>query len=165
MKKILGFVLAALLFLTACGPAKPQAVTYEYTQDAGGLEQTVRETVAYQGQDFHKLDVTVSQEADESIKVMAEGQDFQTVKDQLLAFMESNQTIQELKETKGVTASFDLTEEYVFIFRLVIDMETVDAKALGDISEFGIDLSNISEMSPQEYIKGLEANGAKKVAQ
>lgn len=181
MKKLWLIAFIALSVLTACGTKGGSSTTsekqvamqnevvktetYEYTQEVDGVTQTIRETISYKGKKFLHLDLSITHPADEETKSTFAGLDFEVVRAQLIAMMDEQSAMQQLRAVEGVETVIDVTENYDLVFNIRVDMEVVDLDVLSQVEEFGADFAGFSKITPKAYIAGLKAAGAKLVTE
>ncbi|MGT2910087.1 SP0191 family lipoprotein [Streptococcus cameli] len=137
---------------------KTEVYQYE-TEDEGG-KQIIKETIIYKGDEFLKMGLHITHKATEEDKAKFAGVDFETVKTELLAYLDQQPSIQQLKAVPGVSVGTAVMPEYDIIMDVQIDMKTVDLQALSAVEGMGADLTQLSELTPAEYILGLKLNGA-----
>ncbi|MGT2930084.1 SP0191 family lipoprotein [Streptococcus dentasini] len=135
-----------------------KAMQFKVSDSDGQL--TVTETVDYDGDEYKAIKITVLQPMPEDIKQAAQGRDMNEVKGAVLPEWEKTSTIQELKNTKGVTVNLDITNNYELKANINIDMKSIDSDSLDDVGFF---LDVTKENTPLEYILYLAQRGATKV--
>ncbi|TWT13407.1 SP0191 family lipoprotein [Streptococcus sp. sy010] len=180
MKKIfLSLLMLTSLFMTSCSQketnTKPDSTssqadvikvdqvvteTYQYQEDLDGQVKTMTETITYQGEQFLSLDLLIEEPLDEETQAILAEQDFANIKDEIIRQIESDSSFSKLKSLKGVTTNLDLRDDYVFVVRVVIDMQVVDFDQLLQVPGLPETFADFKVLKPQDYIISLIAQGA-----
>lgn len=139
--------------------------SYQYDVEQDGEKQTIKETIVYKGDEFLKMELHITHQATEEAKANFAGYDFETVKRELISYLDQQAAMQQLKAVNGVQVAMDVTPEYNVVVDVHIDMKTVDLAALSAVEGMGSDFDMLKELTPAEYILGLRLNGATPVTQ
>ena len=193
MKKYILYLLASLLVLVGCSsqssektkPSKVSSTTevvekttevvatteaavekveaYQYEETTEGFKQTIKETLVYKGDKFTRIELHITQEPDETTKASLAGLDFGVVRTQLLEHLEQQTFVQQLRAVPGLELATDVTQDYLIIMNIKIDMATIDLQALSNVEGVGADFTELATVSPSAYILGLKLKGAVQV--
>lgn len=187
MKKSFLPFLALVCFLAACSPVtkdklqtssgqtlsssspaktiqKVVTETYQYQEEQGGQTKTMTETITYQGQQFLSLDLLIEEPLDQETQAVLAGQDLSAIKGDIIRQLEADSSFAKLKALKGVTTSLDIREDYVFVVRVVMDMQEVDFDQLLQVPGLPENFADFKVLKPQDYLASLVAQGATKVS-
>ncbi|WP_186652512.1 SP0191 family lipoprotein [Streptococcus sp. sy004] len=134
--------------------------TYQYQEDLDGQLKTMTETITYQGEQFLSLDLLIEEPLDEETQAILAEQDFANIKDEIIRQIENDSSFSKLKSLKGVTTSLDLRDDYVFVVRVIIDMQVVDFDQLLQVPGLPETFADFKVLKPQDYIISLIAQGA-----
>lgn len=181
-KIVLIMTLLATLFLTACQDkteakkeateskteqvAKPEEApaeemtkvyTYEHGQE---VKQYGKETITYKGKDILKIEVELTQPFEEETKNQLAQQDLATVKPEVIEVLKEDKTLSQLLDKPGLTTTFDITDNYDLVLKMMIDMAKVDFESLKTIENFGYDFSALENTTAKRYMASLEVHGA-----
>lgn len=137
--------------------------SYQYEANESGLKQIIKETLVYKGKKFLKIELHITQEADEATKANFAGYDFATVRGELLSYLEQQSFFQQLKGVSGLEVITDVTQDYSIIINIKIDMATIDLQALSNVEGVGTDFTELATVTPAAYILGLKLRGAVQV--
>lgn len=139
--------------------------SYQYEVESEGERQIVRKSIVYKGEKFLKLDVHITHKATEATKESFAGYEFETVKGEMISYLENKPEMQQIRAMKGVVVGMDVTADYDVIVHLQLDMQQVDLESLASIEGLGSDFHLLKDITPAEYILGLKLNGATAVTQ
>lgn len=183
MKRIF-LALSALVLLTACStkeadskpvtppsssqlsPQKVEQVvseTYQYQEEQDGQIKTMTEKITYQGQQFLSLDLLIEEPLDQETQAVLAEQDLSAIKGDIIRQIEADSSFAKLKALKGVTTSLDIRDDYVFVARVVMDMQEVDFDQLLQVPGLPENFADFKVLKPQDYLASLVAQGATKV--
>lgn len=138
---------------------------YQYEVVEENVKQIVKEILNYKGDKFLKMELHITQEADEATKANFAGFDFATVKTELLAYLEEQNFTKQLRAVPGLELATDVSPDYSIIMHIKIDMATIDLQALSNVEGVGADFTDLDSVTPSAYILGLKLRGAVKVSE
>lgn len=143
--------------------AQVKTETYQYQANVDDLTQTMTEKITYQGDNFLQLDLLIEEPLDEETKSVLLDQNLAELKDEILAAVENQESLSQLKAIKGVTTSIDLRDDYTFVARVLIDMQTVNLDELSALDDLTENFADFKVLKPKDYIASLVSQGAVKI--
>lgn len=189
MKKVLTLGLAVLL-LSGCSLLERDKTTKSTTTDKSTSQTTANReaiegtksfryeikngdstqihihTITYKDNQITQLRQQVTNKLfNEETLANLRQQNLETVKPELLAFLEEQELTKNLRQTAGVThLSFDVAENFDVITDISIDMATADLTSLANNSGFGLDLLDLKQISAKQYMARMKIRLAQEVA-
>ena len=183
MRKSVVLLGASLLLLTACGQKsgqnqsgdsktgssvvkKDSVVTksFQQKQTVQGIEQTLTQTISYEGKTFKKFVINLEQILPENMKSVLAGQDLESTKTHLISSFEKSAGLDKFKSLGGVYVKTDITKDYIIKVTINIDMSKINLDEASKLDTYGSMFSTIKNLTPKQYIESVKAAGAKEVA-
>ena len=183
MRKSVVLLGASLLLLTACGQKsgqnqsgdsktgssvvkKDSVVTksFQQKQTVQGIEQTLTQTISYEGKTFKKFVINLEQILPENMKSVLAGQDLESTKPHLISAFEKAAGLDKFKSLGGVDIKTDVTKDYIIKVAINIDMSKINLDEASKLDTYGSMFSTIKNLTPKQYIEYVKAAGAKEVA-
>ena len=183
MRKSIVVLGASLLLLTACSQKSEQkqsggnktgssvvkkdsvvTKSFQQKQTVQGIEQTLIQTISYEGKTFKKFVINLEQVLPENMKSSLRGEDLESRKPQLISGFETAARLDKFKSLAGVDVKTDITKDYVIKVNINIDMSKINLDEASKLDTYGSMFSTIKNLTPKQYIESVKAAGAKEVA-
>ncbi|MCP1639405.1 hypothetical protein J2T50_001102 [Streptococcus gallinaceus] len=132
---------------------------YQYQLQANGVTQTQVYEVTYNGAQFQRLLLTLTQPLPAEQAAALNDSN----REEYLRILREAPGIKEAEGVQGMTATVNLNEQNQPVIAFDMDMQQLDIDAASKITSFGPMFSGLKNMSPTDFIKGLEFLGATEI--
>ncbi|CRH90510.1 Uncharacterised protein [Chlamydia trachomatis] len=132
---------------------------YQYQLQANGVTQTQVYEVTYNGVQFKHLLLTLTQPLPAEQAAALNDSN----REEYLRVLREAPGIKEVEGVQGMTATVNLNEQNQPVIAFDMDMQQLDIDAASKITSFGPMFSGLKNMSPTDFIKGLEFLGATEI--
>ncbi|MET3644295.1 SP0191 family lipoprotein [Streptococcus gallinaceus] len=132
---------------------------YQYQLQANGVTQTQVYEVTYNGAQFQRLLLTLIQPLPAEQAAALNDSN----REEYLRILREAPGIKEAEGVQGMTATVNLNEQNQPVIAFDMDMQQLDIDAASKITSFGPMFSGLKNMSPTDFIKGLEFLGATEI--
>lgn len=132
---------------------------YQYQLQANGVTQTQVYEVTYNGAQFQRLLLTLTQPLPAEQAAALNDSN----REEYLRILREAPGIKEAEGVQGMTATVNLNEQNQPVIAFDMDMQQLDIDAASKITSFSPMFSGLKNMSPTDFIKGLEFLGATEI--
>lgn len=141
----------------------PLTRTFKFEQEIFGLNQEITESLTYRGEEFLTVDFKLLSSFDQETKDDLKELGFEEAKNTLLQGIDADPIFTNLQSIPGVNFSTQVLENYDISVDFTIDAQTADWAEVQKATEDIIDLPDLDETTPEDYIQNLLDNGATEI--